>query len=306
VKLDPEFEPLRATFSLPELTVVNLPTARACKFPTPELSGEVERTDVVVPDAPHVVVRIHRPVDGAHRRACLYSIHGGGYVMGSRDLDDVMFDRLCPTLGIVGVSVEYRLAPESPYPGPLEDCYAGLVWVHTNANEFGFDPERIGIAGVSAGGGLCAGLALLARDRRDVSVKFQLLDSPMLDDRQTTASSRLDDLFVWTSASNQFGWRSYLGERYGRHDVPVYAAPARAEYLTGLPEAYICVGGADGFRDESIEYALRLSRAGVPTELHVYPGAPHGVGSFTETALAQRYLGDQTDWLRRQLDRLGP
>lgn len=304
VALDPELEALRAGFPLPELSDATLAEARALEFPAPELSDRVERTDVDVPDAPGVVVRVHRPVDGANRRACLYSIHGGGYVMGSRDLDDAMFDRLCPTLGIVGVSVEYRLAPETPYPGPLDDCYAGLVWTHAHARELGVEPDRIGIAGVSAGGGLCAALALLARDRGEVPVRFQLLDSPMLDDRQITPSSRLDDLFVWSAGSNAFGWRAYLGELYGRPDVPAYAAPARATGLTGLPDTYVCVGGADGFRDEDIEYALRLCGADVPTELHVYPGAPHGVGAFGDTTLGRRYLADQVDWLRRQLDRL--
>ena len=305
MRLDPEFERFRTSFDLPELSDDTLPIARAYEFPAVELGDEVERIDIVVPEAPHVVVRVHSPVGGAHRRACLYSIHGGGYVMGSRDLDDAMFDRLCPSLGIVGVSVEYRLAPETPYPGPLDDCYAGLVWAHANADRHGFEPDRIGIAGVSAGGGLCAALALLARDRGEVPVMFQLLDSPMLDDRQITPSSQLDDLFVWTSASNAFGWRSYLGELSGRHAVPAYAAPARAIDLADLPEAYVCVGGADGFRDEDIDYARRLSGAGVPTELHVYPGAPHGVGVFGETELGRRYLADQVAWLRRQLDRIG-
>ncbi len=304
MKLDPEFETLRASFDLPEVTEDSLAAARAYEFPPAALGNDVERIDVVVPEARHVVLRIHRPVGGAHRRACLYSIHGGGYVMGSRDLDDAMFDRLCPLLGIVGISVEYRLAPETPFPGPLDDCYAGLVWARTNADDHGFDPDRIGITGASAGGGLGAALALLARDRNEVPIRFQLLDSPMLDDRQITPSSRLDDLFVWTSTSNAFGWRAYLGDLYGRDDVPAYAAPARADDLAGLPETYVSVGGADGFRDEDIDYARRLSGAGIPTELHVYPGAPHGVGAFTETSLARRYLDDQVDWLRRQLDRL--
>lgn len=306
VRLDPEFAAVRASFTLPELSELTLASARTQEFAAPDLSDAVERTDIVVPTAPHVVVRVHRPVGGAYRRACLYSIHGGGYVMGSRDLDDAMFDRWCPVLGIVGVSVEYRLAPETPYPGPLEDCHAGLAWAHANAVELGFDPDRIGISGVSAGGGLCAALALLARDRGEVPVRFQLLDSPMIDDRQVTPSSRLDDLFVWSAASNAYGWRAYLGELYGRDDIPAYAAPARARTaeLAGLPEAYVCVGGADGFRDEDIEYAVRLSGAGVPTELHVYPGVPHGATAFAETRLSQRYLADQLDWLRRRLDDL--
>ncbi len=219
-------------------------------------------------------------------------------------MDDVKFDVWCPRFDIVGVSVEYRLAPETQYPGPLEDCYAGLKWTYDHAAELGIDPGRIGITGVSAGGGLCAGLALLARDRKEVPVQFQLLDCPMLDDRQETASSQLEGLIVWSNASNAFGWRSYLGDLYGTAEVPAYAAAARATDLAGLPEAYVCVGGADGFRDEDITYAMRLYGAGVPAELHVYPGAPHGVALWADSDIAQRYNRDQQDWLGRQLARL--
>jgi acetyl esterase/lipase len=155
--------------------------------------------------------------------------------------------------------------------------------------------------GVSAGGGLAAALALLVRDRGEIPIRFQLLDCPMLDDRQATPSSQLEDLLVWSRESNTFGWQSYLGARYGTDDIPEYAAAARAADLRGLPPAYVCVGGADGFRDEDIAYAARLSEAGVPTELHVYPGGPHGVGMFTTTAIARRYARDLADWVERQL-----
>ena len=264
----------------------------------------MERTDFVVDEANGVVVRVHRPVGLEGAVACVYSIHGGGYIRGSYEMDDAKFDRWCPAYGIVGVSVEYRLAPETPYPGPLEDCYAGLKWTYDNATELGIDPDKIGITGVSAGGGLCAALALLARDRGEVPLQFQLLDCPMLDDRQITPSSQQKDLVIWNKASNAFGWQSYLGDLYGTADVPYTAAPARAEDLSGLPDAYVCVGGADGFRDENIIYAMRLYGAGVPTELHVYPGAPHGVGLFPQTQIAHRYAAHREDWLRRQLDRL--
>ena len=170
------------------------------------------------------------------------------------------------------MSVDYRLAPETPYPGPLEDCYRGLVWTYEHADELGIDPERIGIMGVSAGGGLAAALALLARDRGEVPVAFQLLDSPMLDDRQRTPSSRQDGLAVWSRGSNTFGWKSYLGDLYGRDDVPATAAPARATDLSGLPPAFVSVGAVDGFRDEDIDYALRLNQAGVPDGAARVPG----------------------------------
>ena len=146
-----------------------------------------------------------------------------------------------------------------------------------------------------------AALALLVRDRGEHTLDWQLLDCPMLDDRQRTPSSRADGLLVWSRESNAFGWKSYLGDLYGAGDVPYHAAPARAEDLSGLPPAYVCVGGADGFRDEDIDYALRLNGAGVECELHVYPGAPHGVVLFATTGVAQRYQRDQNDWLARKL-----
>ena len=189
-----------------------------------ELSDKVERKDYVVPGDPDVVIRVHRPVGASGPLPCFYAIHGGGYVLGSYAMDDARFDAWCPEFGCVGVSVEYRLAPETPYPGPLDDCYLGLKWVYDHHDEIGVDPEHIGIGGVSAGGGLAAGLALLARDRGEVPLRFQLLDCPMLDDRQTTPSSQLDGLHVWNRHSNTYGWRSYLGDLYGTADVPPYAA----------------------------------------------------------------------------------
>jgi acetyl esterase/lipase len=270
-------------------------------FARPELSDKVERRDIVVPGDPDISIRVHRPVGAKGALPCLYSMHGGGYVIGSNAMDDGRFDSWCQRFNMVGVSVEYRLAPETPYPGPLEDCYRGLKWVHQHHADLGIDPARIGIGGTSAGGGLTAGLALLARDRAEVPLIFQLLDCPMLDDRQATASSQLDGLLIWNRDSNAFGWKSYLGDLYGTNDIPIYAAPGRATDLSGLPPAYVCVGAVDGFRDEDVAYATRLNQAGVPTELHVYPGAPHGVELFAHLPIAQRYASDMADWVGRQL-----
>ncbi len=270
----------------------------------PPLSDAVERTDHIVPGpegAPEVVVRVHRPRGTTGVLPCVYSIHGGGYVMGSYTMDDARFDSGCPQLRCVGVSVEYRLAPETPYPGPVEDCYAGLAWVHAHARELGVDPARIGILGASAGGGLAAGLALLVRDRGELPVAFQLLIYPMLDDRQITPSSQVEAP-IWNPAANEFGWRSYLGPLYGSDDVPPYAAAARATALEGLPPGYVMVGTVDGFYDEDVDYALRLNRAGVPTELHVYAGAPHGFDlMMPEAAVAKRARRATIEWLERQL-----
>jgi acetyl esterase/lipase len=306
VVLDPELVPLADTAPVLDLSHEVIAAMRSAGQSSlmpvpPQLSDAVERTDHVVSDDPRVVVRVHRPkgVDGA--LPCLYSIHGGGYVLGSYEMDDLKFDALCPELRFVGVSVEYRLAPETPYPGPLDDCYAGLKWTHEHADELGIDPHHIGIGGVSAGGGLAAALALLARDRAEVPVRFQLLECPMIDDRQSTSSSVRDGLLIWSREANTFGWKAYLGDRYGTDDIPAYAAPARADDLTGLPPAFVIVGGADGFRDEDIVYALRLGEAGVPTELHVLPGAPHGVQMFTGTEIARRWSALVKDWLARML-----
>jgi acetyl esterase/lipase len=302
--LDPELVPLAGNAPVLELSieVVTVMRSQGSVFgPPPELTDGVERTDHVVQDDPRVVVRVHRPRGVEGPLPCVYSIHGGGYVFGSYDMDDVKFDSLCVSHRCVGVSVEYRLAPDAPYPGPLEDCYAGLKWVFEHADEIGVNPRHIGIAGVSAGGGLAAGLALLARDRGELDVRFQLLECPMIDDRQTTSSSGRDGMIIWSRESNTFGWQCYLGDLYGTDDIPPYAAPARATDLVGLPPAFVIVGGADGFRDEDIVYALRLSEAGVPTELHVLPGAPHGVQMFQGTDIANRWSALVSDWLRRAL-----
>lgn len=269
--------------------------------PPVELSDGVERTDHTVPGDVPVVVRVHRPKGVEGPLPCVYSIHGGGYVIGSYEDDDARFDAWSRTFPCVGVSVEYRLAPETPYPGPLEDCYAGLRWTFEHAAELGIDPARIGIAGYSAGGGLAAALALLARDRGEVDVAFQLLVYPMVDDRRHTTTSGWD-VPIWNPAANEFGWRSYLGDLFGADDVPAYAAPARAADLSGLPPSYVMVGALDLFCDEDLDYAQRLNHAGVDVELHLYPGAPHGFdGLLAAAAVSARARRDIEHWLHRQL-----
>jgi acetyl esterase/lipase len=302
--LHPEIAAAAALVPFDEVTNELLPALRAGfgRLEQP-LTDAVERIDHVVPGDPEVPVRVHRAKGADGGRPCVYSIHGGGYVVGSYDMDDPIFDELCPKLDVVGVSVEYRLAPETPYPGPLEDCYRGLRWTHEHADELGIDPSRIGVMGVSAGGGLAAALALLARDRGEVPVAFQLLDSPMLDDRQITPSSQQDGLAVWSRGSNTFGWKSYLGDLYGCDDMPYTAAPARTHDLSGLPPAFVSVGAVDGFRDEDVDYALRLNQAGVPTELHVYPGACHGYQLAREAPVTKQSARDREDWLGRQVRR---
>jgi acetyl esterase/lipase len=266
-------------------------------------SGAVEHADHFAPSpgSPDVPVRLHRERGVTEPRPCLISIHGGGYVIGSHLGDDGRFDRWSPKLSCVGISVGYRLAPETPYPGPLEDCYAALRWAYRNARDLGIDPGRIGIIGGSAGGGLAAGLALLARDRREIPVAFQVLSYPMLDDRLATRSGQAGAP-LWGPDANQFGWRGYLSGFDPGDDVPGYAVPARAADLAGLPPAFITVGNLDGLLDEDIDYARRLIAAGVPTDLHVFADGPHAFDSqLPGTAVAQRAGRVLEDWLESRL-----
>ncbi|MFB7368261.1 alpha/beta hydrolase [Streptomyces sp. NPDC056222] len=234
----------------------------------------------------------------------LYYMHGGGMIMGNAwsVLPQVLREWALP-LGLAVVSVEYGLAPQVQYPGPLEDCYAGLLWVTAHAAELGIDADRIVIGGKSAGAGLAAALALLTRDRGGPTPIGQLLLCPMLDDRNDTFSSRqMAGVDTWDRTSNATAWRALLGDRYGAADLPPYAAPARATDLSGLPPAYIEVGSAETFRDEDVAYANAIWRAGGQAELHVWPGAFHGFDTFApEAALSQDAREARSRWLRRIL-----
>jgi acetyl esterase/lipase len=255
------------------------------QMPMPELSTQqasVRREERYIPGpagAPDVRVLLYIPPGSADgTRAAFFHIHGGGYIMGVPEMNEaysrsISFEQRC-----VVVSVDYRLAPETRYPDSLEDCYAALQWMYRQAADLGIDRSRIAIGGESAGGGHAAALTILARDRGEIPVKFQLLDSPMLDDR-TGSASELHPYcgkFVWTPESNRFGWRALLGVEPGGADVPVGAVPARTRDLSGLPATCITIGALDLFLEETLEYVRRLNRAGVATELHVIPGAYHG------------------------------
>lgn len=236
-------------------------------------------------------------------RPALLWIHGGGMVIGHARMDARFCAHVARELGMIVASVEYRLAPEHPYPTPLEDCYTALSWLAAQPD---VDPARIAIGGASAGGGLAAGLALLARDRAEIRPAFQLLVYPMLDDR-TTVRTGIDEsrLRVWSPANNRFGWQSYLGPHLtpGQPDgVPHPAAPARAEDLTGLPPAWIGVGTHDLFHDEDVAYAERLRQAGVPCDLHIVPGAYHGFdGIEGKTAVARDFTRQNVAALARAI-----
>jgi acetyl esterase/lipase len=223
-------------------------------------------------------------------RPAILHMHGGGFVFGSAESFLYALQDIAAALDCVIVSVDYRLAPETPFPGALEDNYAGLKWLHSHAEELGADAGRIAVMGESAGGGHAAMLAIAARDRGEVPLIYQALVYPMLDDR--TGSSRAMPphigAYIWRPADNRFGWTSLLGRPAGSDEVPYGAVPARVGDLKGLAPAFIAVGSIDLFFDEDIEYARRLVEAGVPVELHVYPGCVHAF-DFLETAIAAQH-----------------
>ncbi|MEV5753670.1 alpha/beta hydrolase [Actinoallomurus sp. NPDC052308] len=268
--------------------------------------GTVELQEISIPGppgAPEVSLLVLRPVGLAAGAPVFYYMHGGGMIIGNNRTGvggalDWAVDN-----GAVVVSVEYRLAPEHPDPAPIKDCYAGLVWTHEHAAEIGGDPNRIVVAGASAGGGLAAGVALLARDRGGPRLFGQVLMCPMLDDRFVTPSSReLIGEGIWDATSNTTGWNALLGERRGGSDVSIYAAPARATDLVGLPTSFVDVGSVETFRDEAIDYATRLLQAGVQSELHVWPGGFHGFdGMVPQASLSQTASATRAAWIRRLL-----
>lgn len=254
--------------------------------------------------APDVEVLIYRPNAAATGlRPCIFHIHGGGYITGDARGNEATHRPLVADLDCVIVSVNYRLAPETPHPGPVEDCYAALAWTFRNAGELGVDAGRIGVMGESAGGGLAAALALLARDRGEYRLAFQHLIYPMIDDRTCleTDPHRYVGEFVWTRAANLFGWTSLLGGPPGGADVSPYAAASRAETLDGLPPTFLATGALDLFLEEDLEYVRRLTRAGVPVELHVYPGAYHGFQWVTEADVTKTAARDSRDALARAM-----
>ena len=294
------------------LDLSDLPAARArldefiAHMPAPEMPDSVEVADhhVEAADGHQVLVRVYRPKQRRDRSPGLYWIHGGGMVLGDVGMDEAGCAAIASNLNVVVASVDYRLAPEFPYPTPLEDCYCGLTWFFDRADEFGLDTARIAVGGASAGGGLAAGLSLLARDRKQVSPCFQLLTFPMIDDRnETPSSSMIDDNRLWNRDANIVGWSAYLDGDNGADDVPYYAAPSRATDLSGLPPAIITVGSLDIFLDEDIAYAQALLGAAVPCELHVYPGAFHGSSSFVpHSDISRRWHRDEMAALDRALN----
>lgn len=271
----------------------------------PAVSGvAVDDYSVATADGAELPLRWYRPTETVATGSALLYLHGGGMILGLDHVGaayDGMVRAYVAASGVPALVVDYRVAPEHPDPTPVEDCYAALQWLAETAGTLGVDPARIAVGGDSAGGGLAAGVALLARDRSGPSIALQLLIYPMLDDRTTEPDPQLPpELLIWSYDDNITGWSALLGDRTGGPEVSPYAAPARATDLTGLPPTYLDTGDLDIFRDEDVEYARRLAAAGVPTELHVHPGCPHGFDAFAfDTSVSRQAMADRVRRLRQ-------
>ena len=306
--VSPELRPVLAAWPTVNFTAELLPEFRQRRAPEDRLPPPApqpsERLIPGAPDNPDLRVLMFDPSPGTTGRAALLHLHGGGYVVGSPDNAIRGCQRYAAECGCVIVSVDYRLAPETPFPGALEDNYAALRWLHANASILGVDPARIGVGGESAGGGHAAALALVARDRGEIPVAFQFLVYPMLDDRtgSTREVSPFIGEYIWTAVSNRFGWSALLGVAAGSSEVPAGAVPARTLDLSGLPPTYIATGALDIFLEEDLEYARRLIGSGVPVDLEVISGAYHGFDVLApEAAVSTRFTARLVDGLRRRL-----
>jgi acetyl esterase/lipase len=304
-EFDPELAPLVPRMARIDYTDVE--TARkalreiTAAMPRYEPREPVAAEQRVVPGEHPVPVRVYRPAGAARALPGVVYLHGGGFVLGDLDMVDSVATRVADLAEVVVVSVDYRLAPEHPFPAGLQDCYAALEWAVAEAADLGIDADRVGVAGESAGGGLAAALTLLTRDRGGPRLRHQCLVNPELDDRLDTPSARaFVDTPKWDRDNAVASWRHYLGDALGEDAVPELAAPARAADLAGLPSAFVSAGEFDPLRDEAISFAHRLIQAGVRTELRYYPGTFHA--SYTApAAVSRQMLADQVDAIRRAL-----
>lgn len=255
-------------------------------------------------DDPDVRVRVYRPANASGPRAGLLYLHGGGFVFGNLESEHASCLAISRNLGIVVVSVDYRLSPETAFPGPLEDCYAALCWTHAQRESLGIDARRIGVMGQSAGGCLAAATALATRERGGPVLCYQFLSIPVLDDRLDTASMiDFTDTPIWRRSNAEQSWDYYLGSNYqrGADNVPALAAPAREQNLAGLPPACVTAMEFDPLRDEALIYAQRLLSAGVSTEIHCYPGTFHGSSMVVDAALSKHGVTNMFTALARGL-----
>lgn len=304
--VDPELLPFVDAAPNIVLSDKNLASLRARPpFPQPEPpSGiDLDRLEILAVAGHGIMLHIYRPADAVEPLPCIYHMHGGGMISGAASRVESRHRFLSHQLRCAIVSVDYRLAPETRFPGNIEDCYTGLAWVFSNAERLGIDTSRLGLMGESAGGTFAAALAILARDRGEYGLAFQHLIYPALDDRTGRIPGHpFAGEFLWTAADNVYAWDALLGPGIaGGASVSPYAAPARAMSLANLPPTYLATGGLDLFVDENIDYARRLICAGVPTELHVYAGAVHAFDSVPDAAVAKQARADSIVALQRAL-----
>ncbi len=304
--VDPELLPLIDSFPPMNLSDEALPMVRTglvamlTAQPLPDLpvdcreilipSGEGDRTVRCLAIQPRAMQQ---------NAPAILHFHGGGHVIGAPEMNQPQLMEWAAELGCFVLSVDYRLAPETPFPGPMEDGYAALRWLHETAAELGIDPQNIAVSGESAGGAMAACLSLMARDRGEYAIAFQHLEMPRLDDRLPNPPNPSTGEFVWRAENSEYCRAAYLGENF----ASPYASAARAADLTCLPPAYIMVGALDLFVDECLAYTSRLIRAGVATELKVYPGCFHGFRLAKEAAVSQRANHDSLAALRRAFAR---
>lgn len=288
----------------------DLDKMRSLESPKLERSPEV-RVQVrhIQGPASELLLKVYEPKNReAAVLPAVYWIHGGGYVLGSPDGDDGFCEYMVNEIHCVVISIDYRLAPEHPYPAAIEDCYAGLKWTAEHAEALHIDSSRIAIAGASAGGGLTAALSLMARDKGGPEIAFQMPLYPMLDDRNETPSSyeinEENMPAAWNRESNLTAWRMYLGAGVS-DEISPYAAPGRAKDVTGIPPTYTFIGQLDPFRDETIDYVSRLAQAGVPVEFHLYPGCFHGFDAiFNEADICKQARSQCVNALKKALSKM--
>lgn len=270
--------------------------------PTDDRIEEIDRLIPGPDGAPDIPIRIYMPKDRADPGSGFVNFHGGGFIIGDLESEHPRCLAMAAGGGAVAVGVDYRLAPEHPLPAAAEDCYAALRWVADNAEELKIDPKRIAVGGGSAGGNLSAAVALMARDRGGPDIAFQMLIYPVVDDCCDTPSMKAGaGLYIWDTQNTLDMWDQYVGP--DRDDVSPYAAPARASDLSGLPPAYVVTCEHDPLRDEGIVYAMRLMAAGVPVELHNYPGTVHGFDFLTPSDLSTRAVKESVEAFRRAMHR---
>lgn len=309
---DSELEPILAAFPPGDITADAIPGLRQVQNDAATLEITLkdepfthEERTIQGPGGP-IILSIFRPKDDGHPsdkpRPGIYQMHSGGMICGNRFtfVKDPL--RWAKATGAIVVTVEYRQAPEHPFPAPVVDCWAGLKWVGENLGALGIDPDRLLVTGQSAGANLAAAMAILARDNKGPKLCGQLLDTGMLDDRMDTVSmNQFVSDGTWTRGSSVTAWTAYLGDKRGKDDVSHLAAVMRLKDASNLPPAFLSCGSSEGFRDENLDYAKKLWAAGTQAELHVWPGGYHCFDLiYGDAVVSKQSLDTRTAWVKKR------